>query len=111
MAAQSADAPCTERPQWVRKTPDGWHLHIRVQPGAKKSETAGEMDGRLRVRICAQAVDNKANKALMAFIAKELGIRANKVCITAGETSRQKTLYIVDEHEPNWGALRSPDSA
>ena len=68
----------------------GWHLHVRVQPGAKKSEFAGLMDGRLRIRLAAPAVENKANKELLAFVARSLGLRISKVSLLSGETGRQK---------------------
>ena len=69
----------------------------------------GEMDGRLRLRIAAQAVDNKANKALTIFMAKILGVRPNRVSLEAGDTSRKKTLRVSDLPEPDWNALGVPD--
>jgi len=75
----------------------------------KKSEVAGEMEGRLRFRIAAQAVDNKANKALTTFVAKLLGVRPNRVSLENGETSRKKTLKILDLSEPDWNALGVSD--
>lgn len=82
---------------------------VYVQPGAKKSEVSGEMDGRLRLRIAAQAVDNKANKALTVFMAKILGVRPNRVSLEAGDMSRKKTLRISDVSELDWNALGVPD--
>ena len=53
-----------ERPAFVREEPGkGWLLQVRAVPGAKKSETAGLAENRLRVRLAAPAVENKANKA------------------------------------------------
>lgn len=96
----------TALPPWVRRLEDGnWQLLVYVQPGAKKSELAGEMEGRLRLRIAAQAVDNKANKALTAFVAKLLGVRPNRVRLESGETSRKKTLLVSDITELSWNAL------
>lgn len=81
---------------------EGWYLAVRVQPGAKKSEYAGVAENRLRIRLAAPAVENKANKALIAFIAQTLGLRSAKVRLISGETSRQKRLLIVSEEEPDW---------
>lgn len=95
-----------ERPAFVREEPgQGWLLQVRALPGAKKSETAGESEGRLRVRLAAPAVENKANKALSAFIAKKLGLRASQVRILRGETARQKTLLLESPCEPDWTKL------
>lgn len=75
---------------------------VRVQPGAKKTEFAGVLDGRLRIRLAAPAVENKANKALCAFIAGAFGVRPGKVTLLAGETGRQKRLFVETALEPDW---------
>lgn len=93
-------------PPWVRYVgDDSWQLLLYVQPGAKKNAVAGEMDGRLRLRIAAQAVDNKANKALTAYVAKLLQIRPNRVRLESGDTSRKKTLTVYDLPGFDWNAL------
>lgn len=97
-------------PLWVRPVGENcWHILVHVQPGAKKSAVAGEVEGRLRLRIAAQAVDNKANKALIAFVAKLLHVRPNRIRLERGETSRKKTLTVSDIVEPDWSALCVPD--
>ena len=85
----------------------GWHILVRVQPGAKKSEYAGIQEERLRIRLAAPAVENKANKALVAYIAEKLGLRASRVVLLSGETGRQKRLLIQTEEEPDWAKLMS----
>jgi hypothetical protein len=82
-------------------------LLVRVQPGAKKSEFAGVQEGRLRVRLAAPAVENRANKALTAFVAEALGLRVTKVTLLSGETGRQKRLLVQTAKEPDWGRLLS----
>lgn len=82
-----------------------WQILVRVQPGAKRSEFAGVRDGRLRVRLAAPAVENKANRALVAFVAKSLGLRAAKVILASGETGRVKRLLVNAETEPDWSGL------
>ena len=85
----------------------GWHILVRVQPGAKKSEFAGIQEERLRIRLAAPAVENKANKALVAYIAERLGLRPSRVVLVSGETGRQKRLLIKIEEEPDWARLMS----
>lgn len=75
-------------------TPDGTLLLVRVNPGARKSEIMGEAGGRLRIRLQAPPVEGKANKELAKFIARELGLKKNRVTLTAGEKSREKTLLL-----------------
>lgn len=86
----------------------GWNLLVWVQPGAKKNEFAGPQDGRLRVRLAAPAVENKANKALTAFVAKTLGLKNAQVSLAAGDAGRRKRLHIDAEDEPDWTRLAAP---
>ena len=83
----------------------GWHLHVRVQPGAKKTECVGLMDDRLRIRLAAPAVENKANKELLAFVVRLLGLKTSNVALVSGETGRLKKLHITAVREPDWNRL------
>lgn len=85
----------------------GWHVQVRVQPGVRKSEFAGVIDGRLRVRLAAPAVENKANRELVSFLAKALGLRPSKVTLLSGEAGRQKRLHVESDFEPDWKKLLS----
>ncbi|MFV1995728.1 MAG: DUF167 domain-containing protein [Verrucomicrobiales bacterium] len=73
-------------------------LRIRVTPKAKRSEILGWAKGEegefLRVKLAAPPVDGKANKALVAFVAGELGLRKSQVRILRGERSRVKVLEV-----------------
>jgi uncharacterized protein len=51
-------------------------------------------DGVPKIRIAAPAVDNAANRALIDFIAKRLGIAKSSVRIVSGRTGRRKVLEI-----------------
>lgn len=90
-------------PVYVRqKAEDSWVVSVWVQPGAKKSQVDGIHDGCLKVRLMAPAVENKANKALTAFIAKALGLKKRDVHIEKGEKSRRKTVIVEAGSEPLW---------
>ncbi len=65
-------------------------LALRVQPGAKRSQVKGMHGDRLRVAIAAPPVDGKANRALIAWLAKLLGVRKDAVVLIAGASSRDK---------------------
>lgn len=68
---------------------------IRVQPNASRNEIVGWLDdGSLKIRIQTPPQDGKANKALIAFLANELGVSKNQISIVRGETSRQKVIAI-----------------
>ena len=69
-------------------------LELHVQPGAARSEFAGEHGSRLKVRLAARAVDGKANEALIAFLAEHYGVPKRSVRILSGLKSRQKRVEI-----------------
>ncbi|MHB9112838.1 MAG: DUF167 domain-containing protein [Thermoleophilia bacterium] len=75
-------------------TPDGTLLLVRVSPGARKSEIMGEAGGRLRIRLQAPPVEGKANRELTRFIARELGLKKNRVTLASGEKFREKALLL-----------------
>jgi uncharacterized protein YggU (UPF0235/DUF167 family) len=59
----------------------------------------------LRVRLTAPAVDNKANEALVAFVAGRLGLRSSRVRLASGSAGRAKRLFLDVEEEPDWSLL------
>jgi len=67
---------------------------VRVQPRASKDEIAGEMGGALRVRLRAPAVEDRANEALVEFLAQLLKTPRSAVRILSGERSRTKRMEI-----------------
>ena len=69
-------------------------LDISVVPGAKRTELIGLHDGALRIRLAAPPVDGKANDALIAWIADELGVQRRCVELVGGVTSRRKSLRV-----------------
>ncbi len=78
--------------------PDGHgsRLAIHVVPRASKSEICGLQGDALKVRLQAPPVDGKANKALCAFIAEQVGAPTRQVVLAAGSTSRRKTLLLAE---------------
>ena len=67
---------------------------VRVKPRASKDEIAGEMGGALKVRLRAPAVEDRANEALVEFLAQLLKTSRSAVRILGGERSRKKRLEI-----------------
>lgn len=70
-------------------------LALHVQPGAKKSEITGLHGDALKVRIAAPAVENRANGALVEFLAEVLGVPKAAISIRQGATGRRKVVEIV----------------
>jgi hypothetical protein len=90
-------------PEYVSKVGPGvFKVDVWVQPGAKKNELDGLYQERLKLRLRAPAVDNKANKALVAFVADILGLKKSQVSIVGGEKSRRKTLRVESDSIGSW---------
>ncbi|MEE1265408.1 MAG: DUF167 domain-containing protein [Akkermansia sp.] len=77
-------------------------LALKVTPGAKKNEILGWEDdypqvGRvLKVKIAAPPVEGKANKEIVLFLAKALGIPKTSVEVVHGTSGRIKLVEIPD---------------
>jgi uncharacterized protein (TIGR00251 family) len=67
---------------------------VRVQPRASKNEVAGLMDGALKIRLQAPAVEDRANEALCEFLAEILKRPNSAVRILAGDRSRTKRVEV-----------------
>jgi uncharacterized protein (TIGR00251 family) len=69
-------------------------LAVRVQPRASKTEIAGVLDGSLKVRLQAPALEDRANEALCEFLAHLLKTPKSAVRILSGHRSRSKRVEI-----------------
>ena len=79
---------------WVQPLSDGVSLLLHCQPGARVTRIVGEHGGRLKIALHAPAVDNKANEALVAWLAECFGVPRRQLEIVSGHTSRQKKVVI-----------------
>jgi uncharacterized protein (TIGR00251 family) len=68
---------------------------VRLTPRSAVERVEGVVDGALKVKVMAPAVEGAANTALIRVVADELGIARSDVRIVAGATSRRK-LIVVD---------------
>lgn len=69
-------------------------LEVRVQPRASRTEFAGLMGDRLRIRLNAPPVDGRANAALVEFVAAQCGLVRSRVTLDRGQTGRDKRLRL-----------------
>jgi uncharacterized protein (TIGR00251 family) len=67
-----------------------------VQPRASKTELVGFHGDAIKIRIKAPPVDGAANKELIRFLSKALGISKTSIRIATGETSRRKHVAFED---------------
>ena len=78
----------------VQKRDSSIVLQVRVQPRASKNQIAGVLDGALRVRLQAPALEDRANVALCEYLAALLKTPKAAVRILGGERSRIKRVEI-----------------
>jgi uncharacterized protein (TIGR00251 family) len=69
-------------------------LSVRVQPRASKDEIAGVMEGALKVRLRAPALEDRANEALCEYLAQLLKTPKSAVRILSGHHSRSKRVEV-----------------
>jgi len=80
----------------------GLVLHVRLTPNASADAVEGWQDSadgsrHLAVRVRAVPEKGKANKALIALLAKHLGLPKRDLDVIRGATSRLKTVRIEAE--------------
>jgi uncharacterized protein len=81
-------------PACIEPTSSGVVLRVFVAPRSSGNKVLGLHDGMLKVALTAAPVEGAANKALVAFLAKVLGVSKSSVTLVAGETSRKKTVSV-----------------
>lgn len=75
----------------------GAAVTVHVTPRARKTAISGVLpDNTLKIRLAAPPVEGAANKALLEFLAKVLGVRESNLEILAGEKGRDKIISVVD---------------
>ena len=81
---------------WYRRDPvEGVVIvSIHAQPQARRTEVVGLHGESLKIRVAAPALDNRANEALIAFVAQRFGVARRDVTLLSGEKSREKRLGI-----------------
>ncbi len=85
----------TPLPAWLKATGDQSTLvSIHAQPGASCSEVAGTHGDALKIRIQARPIAGAANAALLAFLAKQLGIPKSSLELVTGDSHRTKRVRI-----------------
>lgn len=77
----------------MTKQEKGFILKLKIVPNSSKNEIIKTEEG-LKVKITAQPIEGKANKALIDFLSKTFKISKSSFEIIKGETSKEKTILI-----------------
>ena len=69
-------------------------IKVRVQPKSSRNQVDGFQDGTLRVRVTAAPTEGQANAAVIAILAKTLGVSKSLLEIIRGYSSRDKVVSV-----------------
>ena len=94
MHSRADDLPC------LQVTADGsLLLLLHVQPRAAHNQVAGLQGEALKLRLTSPPVDGKANKAVIATLARLLDLPKSCLTLRSGLQSRTKTVRIENADE------------
>lgn len=77
----------------IREVEDGLIIKVKIVPNSSKNDIILE-DEFVKVKVTAQPIENKANKALIEFFSKKFKIPKTSIEILKGDTSKEKTLLF-----------------
>lgn len=73
-----------------------WSLAIKVVVNCSRRGWQGQLaDGSWKIGLAEPAADNKANEALLVWLAKELDCPAQCLKIVSGQASRRKIVCFI----------------
>ena len=91
MARKKTDLPTADMVA-VLIDADG-RLALRVTPAARE-EAVVVAEGRLSVKVRARPADGEANEAVIALLARVLGVPRSSIELLRGATSREKLVRV-----------------
>ena len=76
-----------------KETDKGLIVRLKIIPNSSKNDIIWENDS-LKIKITAQPIENKANKALIEFLSKKLKTAKSNIQIIKGELNKENTILI-----------------
>jgi uncharacterized protein len=83
----------------LRETTLGLLLDVKATPKAARNEIAGIRNGALLVKVTAAPEKGKANNAVIALLAKTIGVPQSAFEFVSGDTDRYKTFRLASHTE------------
>ena len=77
----------------IREVAEGLIIRVKIVPNSSKNDIVLEEEF-IKVKVTAQPIENKANKALIEFLSKRFKIPKTSIDILKGDTSKEKTLLF-----------------
>jgi uncharacterized protein (TIGR00251 family) len=71
-------------------------LNVKVVPGSSRDRVAGRYGDGIKVQVSAPPEGGRANDAVLAVIAKAMGLKRQQVRLVSGRTQARKVVEIFD---------------
>ena len=79
----------------VKEIDDGVVFVVKAVPGSSRTAVCGLLDEIVKIKVSAAPEKGKANKCLLDFLAKQLGVKKNAVKIVSGESNPIKSVQVL----------------
>lgn len=79
----------------IQEDDNGVTFTAKIVPGSSRTTVAGLLDEAVKIRVAAAPEKGKANQCLVAFLAKRLGVKRNRVSIVSGQRHPVKQIRIM----------------
>jgi uncharacterized protein len=66
----------------------------KIVPGSSKTAIVGLLENMIKIKVAAPPEKGKANQCLIAFLAKQLGVKKNAIRIVSGQSNPVKHVRI-----------------
>jgi len=78
----------------IRQHGSAVRITVRAQPRASRTEVVGQHGDAIRIRIAAPPVEGAANRELLQFVARTVGVGQTAVRLAGGVSGRNKVIEI-----------------
>lgn len=78
----------------LEETAVGIVVPVKAQPGARRNGITGAHDGLLKVAVTQAPEKGKANEAIVAVLADQLGLSRSQIELVSGPTSPRKRFLV-----------------
>ena len=79
----------------MQESEEGVVFGAKIVPGSSRTAICGLLDGMLKVRVSSPAEKGKANKCLVEYLSKVVGVKKSAVKIVSGERNPVKQVQVL----------------
>jgi uncharacterized protein len=79
---------------FIKDHRDGVTVKVKVTPRSSRCSVILPIEDILRIRLTSPPTEGRANKELLKFLGKKLGLAPSDITIIQGRNSREKILLI-----------------